>query len=243
MNEIMIAIISSIISAIVTAIVTVPTTLYVERRKEKREDKKEEKEIFSNRPELEIVEYKDYLSHVGYGVKQKCDIEVFVAGIKNVAINGSGKYRVVCPHYRKEDFNSNDWCAVIYTFRNSGKTDISSLNVICNYKRDTCIFPCNSAERWASENVLNYSYCYDKKIRVGETITVKFCYHKDHILCGTFSANMSIGMEDDYKRHWVQPLFAPQDKIYNSEKTTYKNYMQEIRTDMAEKCFKNPCLW
>ena len=85
--------------------------------------------------------------------------------------------------------------------------------------------------------------CFDKKIRVGETITVKFCYHKERIINGTLSAIMSIGLEDCNGRHWMQPLFAPTEKIYDSRMVSYKDYISEVRVDAAIECFKNPMLW
>lgn len=91
--------------------------------------------------------------------------------------------------------------------------------------------------------MLNYSVCLDKKVRVGEVVTVKFCYHKDRIVSGMLSAIMSIGLEDCNGRHWMQPLFAPTEKIYDSRMVSYKDYISEVRVDAAIECFKNPMLW
>jgi hypothetical protein len=242
-NEIIIAIISAIFGGVITYI----TSLILEKRKEKREDRieahKERKLIFENRPELEIVDYKDYIKRTGYGTKQKCDVNVIVARIENVIISGEKKYKRVEAQYRVEDFNPDDWCCVIYTFKNVGKTDISAMDIICNYKKDTCIFDCDSSASLAANNLLNYSVCLDKKVRVGEVVTVKFCYHKDRIVSGMLSAIMSIGLEDCNGRHWMQPLFAPTEKIYDSRMVSYKDYISEVRVDAAIECFKNPMLW
>lgn len=242
-NEIILAIVSAVLGGAITLV----TSLILDWRKEKREEqieaRRERKEIIQKRPEMSIIEYKDYLAREGYGIKQKCDIELFVAKIEKVTTTGKRKRDLVYAHYRAEDFNPKEWCCVIYTFKNAGKTDISLLNIICNYKRDTCIFAVDSAKNFAMANVLNYNYCYDKKIRVGETITVKFCYHKDCVITGIISAIMSIGMEDDNCRYWTQPLFAPMDKVYDSRQISYKEYREEIRIDTAEECFKKPWLW
>ena len=241
-NEIIIA----IISAVVGGIVTLLTTLLLDRRKEKREDRlearKERKEIFQNRPEMKIVSHKDYLSRVGYGIKQQCDIELFVAKIDHVT-TGKKKHDIVEAHYKEADLNSEEWCCVIYTFRNAGKTDISTLHIISHYQKDTCVFPSKYADQLAKGGALNYSYCHDTKIRVGDSITVKLCYHKDCVATGVISATMSIGMEDDNGRHWIQPLFAPLDKVYDSREISCKEYHEAIRTDNAEECFKRPWLW
>ncbi len=236
-----------VIGAVVGGFITLLTTWILERRKEKREDRKEEKkkreEIVQNRPEMAIVDFKDYIGRPGYGIKQKCDLEVFVAHIDNVTVTDEGKRGMVYAHYREEDFDTKKWCCVIYTFENKGKTDISLLDIICTYKKDTCIFPCRFALQLAREKVLNYRLCHDKKIRVGETITVKFCYHSECILAGMFSANMAIGMEDDNGGRWMQPLFTPQEKVYDSYKVSHKEYRDEVLVDKAEECFKKPQLW
>ena len=240
-------IISAIIGAVVGGIVTYITTMAVEKRKELREDmaeaRKARNEAIQNRPEMEIVEYKDYIKRTGYGVKQKCDIEVMVAHIEDVTVTGNKKSKRVEAQYRAEDFNPDDWCCVIYTLKNAGKTAISALDIICNHKKDTCIFSCDNCISWAANHLLNYSVCYDKKIRPGEAVTIKFCYHKDRIITGMWSPLMSIGMEDDNGRYWMQPLFAPTEKIYDSRMVTYKDYITEVRSDAAIECFKNPMLW
>lgn len=240
-------ILAGIVGAVGGGAITLLVNLIVERRREKHADgiesRKEKKEILQTRPEMAIVDYKDYLMRAGYGIQQKCDVELFVARIENVMTTGTKRQDVVCAHYREEDFNPDEWCCVIYKFENKGKTDISLLDIICNYKKDTCIFLCDAAQSMAANHMLNYSYCYDKKIRIGETITIKFCFHKDRVLAGMLSATMAIGMEDDNNRHWIQPLFVPDEKIYDSEQTSYQEYREQVLADMAEECFKKPWLW
>lgn len=236
-----------IVSAVVGSVASMITTLILDRRKEKREDRiearKTKEEVYRNRPEMDIVDFKNYLSRPGYGIKQKCDIELFVANIENVTTTGQKKKDVVYAHYREEDLNEAEWCCVIYTFKNAGQTDVSTLDIICNAKKNTSIFPCSMVKVLASNKTLNYRFCYDKKIRIGEIVTVKFCYHKERIGQGIFSAPMSIGLEDDYGRRWMQPLFTPADKVYDSRQVPYKEYREELLTDSAEECFKKPWLW
>lgn len=54
-----------------------------------------------------------------------------------------------------------------------------------------------------------------------------------------FSAPMSIGMIDDNGRYWTQPLFAPQNKVYDSRAVSAEEYIEQKRTETAEECFKN----
>lgn len=242
-NELITALIGAVAGAASGGLVS----LLLDKRKERREDKKEsqkaKKEAHKTRPEFEIADYKDYTARVGYGIKQPCDIEVLVIPIEDVTITDNNKKEIVNAHYNEEYLNQTDWCCVIYTFKNVGKTDVFSFSVICNYQRDTCILPCGKADFWVKNNMLNYSEIYDQKIRVGDTISVKFCYHKDNIITGSFSAIMSLGMEDDNGIYWLQPLFAPSKKLYDSHPINRSSYMSEINTDAAEECFKKPWLW
>ena len=242
-NEIIVA----IVSAVAGGVVTLLTTLALDKRKEKREDrleaKKLQREVFQTRPEMQIVDFKDYISRAGYGIKQKCDIELFVAHIEKTTVEGKKKRAVVYAHYNEEHLDPNGWCCVMYTFKNAGKTDISTMDIIWHFQQSSCIFPAGEARQWADGNLLNYSYCYDKKIRAGETVSLKICYHKEAIIPGMLSATISLGMIDDNGRYWTQPLFAPQDKLYDSRAISPKEYIEQTRTDMAEECFKKTWLW
>ena len=248
MNEIISAVVGAIISGIISWIAASKS----ERRKEQREDtiaaQKERKEIFQARPEMGIIEYKNYLSRPGYGIKQKCDIEIFVAYIDHVSVEGNGKKgrkkrEWVRAHFRREDINSSEWCCVMYVFKNMGKTDVSTIDIICNNQKDTCILPCAFVDDYTRNNALNYSVCYDRKIRSGETVSLKICYHKDRVVSGMLSATMSIGMHDDNGHYWQQPLFAPTDRVYDSRQVTWKKYKADLLPDLAIECFKNPTLW
>ena len=242
-NEIIIA----VVGAVVGGIVTLLTSLLLDRRKEKREDrlevKKLQREVFQARPEMQIFDFKDYISRTGYGIKQKCDIEIFVAHIENTTVEGKKKRAVVYAYYKEEHLDPDEWCCVMYTFKNAGKTDVSTLDIFWHFQQSSCIFPAAEARQWADSNLLNYSYCYDKKIRVGETVSIKICYHKAAVIPGMFSATVSLGMIDDNGRYWTQPLFAPQNKIYDSRAVPAKEYVEQKRTETAEECFKKPWLW
>jgi hypothetical protein len=210
---------------------------------------REKKELFQDRPELEIVEYKNYIKRTKYGLKKQCDIEIFVAHIDSHEIVGKGKYASVHFNYRKEDFNPDDRCCVIYTLKNVGKTDIASLDVICNLPRDTSFFPTNNSlkddmlYKWAGNNLINYSVCGNRKIRVGETVTIKVCYHKDRIITPRAGVASSIGIIDVNGNCWAQSFYIPYDYIDYSYRISDCELKELCDTDKAIECFKNPWLW
>lgn len=220
-----------IIGAVIKGISGAVTTKIIDKNKEENEKRER---IFENRPEMEIVDFKDYISRTGYGIKKKCDIELFVARIEKIDFE-----RGLKAVYKNEDFNQDEWCCVIYTIKNTGKTDVSILDIISCDKKSTCIFPSANATDWASSGLINYSKRYDKKIHIGESITLKLCYHKECIVTGLFTASILIGLQDRNGRYWQQCLFAPSNKIQDSFSVEPKEYINDLRNDDAIKYFKD----
>lgn len=239
-------IIIAIFSAVISSFVTFLFTLIRDKRKEKRavafEIERQRKETFQNRPEFEITGYKNYLKRTGYGLNLPCDVEAFVVPIDKVSIEGEDN-SIVNAHYDMTFFDKGKWCCVIYELKNVGKTDISYIDVICNEQKGTCIFKVASAEKYAEHLMLNYSVLCDKKIRVGQTVTIKFCYHEECVVSGMFSALISLGITDDNDHIWLQPLFAPEEKIYDSRPISAEKYRGYVKTETAEECFRKPYLW
>lgn len=225
--------IESIINAIANGLVT----FILEKRREKREDKKEQNDIFKERPELAIVEFRDYIARPGYGIKENCDIDLFVAHLDCINLMSE-----VSAIYHGEDAKQDEWCCVIYTLKNVGKTDISSLDIISMHKTDICIFASTVAKKFLSEGIINYSICYDKRIRVSESVTLKVCYHKERIPYGMATANMALGLRDSNGNLWQQPLFAPRNKLYDSYIVKQAEYVRDLKIDETTKCFQKPYL-
>lgn len=236
-NEITIAIISAFLGGFVTYLFDRKK----ERRKEKNDLLTKEEEQRKNRPEFLITNMKDSFNRPGTCIEtQPCDIEIFVAGIKNVSI----KEGLVFAEYDESIFDRKFWVCRQYTLKNVGKTVIYGVDIISNYKKDTCIFNVNSVEeRFIKSGILNYSELLDKRVAPNESFTLKLCYSKDKIITGFMSAIFEIGMRDDNDTYWVQPFFAPNDKLYESRKISYQDYRDIILPDKAIECFQNPYLW
>lgn len=234
---------NTVISAVTGAVAGGLVNYILEKRKEHREDKKEKekekKEIYENRPELEIIGYKNHISRPGHRIDKECDINIFLTKIEKVTVEDD----TVTAHYNKDYFDIEDWCCVKYTFKNVGKTDIECINPICLYKKDTMLCDIAIAQEICKFGLLHYTAGYDKKLRVGETLTMKVCYHKDCPVTGMLSALMAMGLEDSNGRCWTQALFAPYDKIYSSEQVKHKEYKELLLVDTAIECFKKPWLW
>lgn len=238
-NEIIMIIISAVISAITSGFVTCLLDKRKERREDKIEQKKENQKIYEERPELQIIEYSEYIDCPGEELEKECDINVFMTRIEEVSVEDGD----VTAHYNNKFFNEEEWCCVIYTFKNVGKTDVRGVSPICTYKKDTMLCDVASAKMILEHGTLNYSTMCDKKIRVGESFTMRICYHKDCIVRGMFSSILVMGIEDCNNRFWEQPLFAPYNKMYETYPTSYKRYRDDLLPDIAVECFKEPELW
>ncbi len=238
MKEFFVSIISAIIGAVISAVVN----LYIQKRKEKREDKEKvfqhKKEIFDSRPKYKIIGYKDYINRVGYGIKQQCDIDAFLTSIIAVKTNNG-----VEAFYREENFNITEWCGVIYTLENVGKTDILVTDLVCNHQRTKALFNSHNANEFLKMQSLNYSVMLDKEVRSGETITIKLCYHKSHVIESVIDAILAVVVKDANGNYWKQPLFAPFNKIYDSYRISHEDYRSFVTTEAAEECFKSPWKW
>lgn len=238
-EDIKTAIIGAIMGALSGGVVDWILAKRRERREDKKEKEKQTQEIYKKRPELDIIGYKNYTERPGYGIKQKCDINIFLTKIWNVSVvNGD-----VNIEYNDSFFNQEEWCCVIYTFKNSGKTDIQCINPICIEKKSMVLFDVEKVQMFKEYRMLNYSTWYEKKLRIGETFTMKVCFHKDCIMAGAISSLMVMGFQDDNDRFWEQPLFVPEEKIYKANMISYKKYRDKLWTESAIKCFREPWLW
>ena len=105
---------------------------------------------------------------------------------------------------------------MIYTLKNEGRTDISFLEIVSAPGGAVMLHEVKHMEALMSRGLPSYSSLYEKKIRPGETVTLKICYHRERISGSLFSALLSLYIIDSNKRCQTQPLFAPKDKLYDS---------------------------
>ena len=234
--------INTVISAVTGAVAGGLVTLLLDKRKELRDDKKEreieEKRIYEERPELEIIEYKEFVDSSSSDELEHCDINVFLTEMKDVCVEGDS----VTAQYREELFNKEEWCSVIYHFRNTGRTDIRCVSPICVCKKNMMMCDTAKTQIILEHGILNYSTMYDRKIRVGDTFSMKVSCHKEYIPGGENFAIMIMDIEDCNSVFWEQPLFFPTDKIYESYKITHKKFRDSFLADSAIECFKKPWL-
>lgn len=227
-----------IVIAVITALLG-GIVAYMSDRKKVMLTKIEEQR--KNRPEFSIISMNDSLSDPGaYIDSQPCDMEIYVTSIKNVNV----KEGIVFAEYDDSILDKKSWVYSEYTLKNVGKTVVYEIDIISNFKRDTCIFDVETIDEITIKTgMLNYSELLDKRIAPNESFTLKLCYNKDNIVTGSISAIFEIIMRDDDGIYWAQPFFAPEDKLYESRKISYQEYRNAILPDKAIECFQKPYLW
>lgn len=235
--DIPVEITAAISGAIAGGVVSCIFNYVNDRRKERRADfkelQKENQRFFENRPEFKIADCQQF-SGTFLNNSRKEELRVVVTKFKD-SVEGDFVYA----NFTEDEKNINDWISVWYKLENVGKTDVSSISLICQDKRHFCLYDDTSADYLMKNRSLHYSACYDNKVRVGEYFEIEVFYHKTH----DYLPVLDIGMRDPNGNFWLQPLFIPCKKIGESGKIEYKDFLEAERTVVAEECFKHPWLW
>ena len=106
--------------------------------------------------------------------------------------------------------------------------------ILCDY---------NSLNDLVDNKLICYDYCYDKKIRVGESIKIRIYYEynkQPHLM---WSSTLAFLFEDQNHNYWEQPFFYEKDNVYAPYEISYKELKKAVTTDDAYECFEHPWLW
>lgn len=114
-----------------------------------------------------------------------------------------------------------------YLLKNTGKTEIDHM-YFSSMMRNVSILEESHCELYYNNNLLNIYVLLEKNIKPGGIVKVKINYVTDRIIVSNIgSATLGVWLIDENKRWWTQSLFAPENKIYNSEKTTREKWREE----------------
>lgn len=237
-------ILASILGGLVGGLFTflgVLITIAYERRKDVKEERRrlkdKEEEQIKARPRLEIQEY----SYFDEKRISDIDLEVVMASIKDFKDIGRA-----CFKYNPDIINKGKWVSVDYVLKNIGATEIDHLYLITNLPKNTSLFNASNNEYISDykNEFLNYSVILEKTIKPQQTVKIRISYVTDEVIVSNLgSAPISIWLMDINKNVWSQALFAPQNKIYNSEKRDYKTFREYSDITTAIECFRNPMMW
>ncbi len=199
-----------------------------EQQKNKREAELEKKKQDKNRPELHIEQNDD---------TKDIDISIFI-GTFEVNYNQDKKYKIA---FSKNIKNNHEYKDVI--IKNIGKSAIECLDIVSTNKRSLILVDYDSLNNLVDSESVWYSYCYDKKILVGEKIKIRIYFEKGKQPYTLFSSTLAFLFEDQNHNYWEQPFFYEKDNVYSPYKISSKDFKQKINADDAYNCFEQPWLW
>lgn len=166
-------------------------------------------------------------------------MEIFIGTFK-VEYNKEKEYKI---SYSQNIKNKKNHCYKDIIIKNIGKSDIECLDIVSTNKKGLILCDYNSLNNLVDNELICYDYCYDKKIRVGESIKIRIYYEynkQPHLM---WSSTLAFLFEDQNHNYWEQPFFYEKDNIYAPYEISYKELKKAVTTDDAYECFEHPWLW
>lgn len=146
-------------------------------------------------------------------------------------------------NYRKDILNSKKYKHLIFYIKNIGKADINQLDICVTNQKHHMICQIDSLKTMVKNNIVNYSYCFDRKIMKGKAIKIDIAYLEDSKIFHLASSELSLLFRDSYNNLYQQPFFIGQKNLYEPYKIKEKDYRIYVTVDTALECFKNPWMW
>lgn len=225
---------TTIIGIIVGWILNFISTMYFDKKNERRRKKEleriEKQKRFENKSELQIDKNNS---------DNNIDMEIFIGTFK-VEYNKEKEYKI---SYSQNIKNKENHCYKDIVIKNIGKSDIECLDIVSTNKKGLILCDYNSLNNLVDNELICYDYCYDKKIRVGESIKIRIYYEynkQPHLM---WSSTLAFLFEDQNHNYWEQPFFYEKDNIYAPYEISYKELKKAVTTDDAYECFEHPWLW
>ena len=164
---------ATLIGIFVGWILSLISTMYFNKKEEKQRkeeiERQRKQKQFENKPELFIENTM---------CKSNIDMEIFM-GTFDVKYDKERKYKIVYSEGIKNKNNHNYKDIVI---KNIGKSDIDRLDIISTNKKGIILCDYELLDDLVTDESVWYSYCYDRKIRVEESIKIRIYFEKINIL-------------------------------------------------------------
>lgn len=222
MENIWVAILG-VLGSVITLVGTLFTIRHENKKAKKEEDRRQEEkkeQIRANRPRLDIVGYKELSK---YYEDEEIDLSILLCDIKGCKSSGQ-----VMIYYDPKVIEPDNWISVEYTLKNIGCTEIQHVYFSTNSPQSTSIFDVGKRlnEKCYESYFLNSSIILDKTVKPNESIKIKVCYISELDIVLRAGATITVWLVDEKKRWWLQPLFAPDKKIYDSIETTHRYWKE-----------------
>lgn len=119
--------------------------------------------------------------------KSNIDMEIFIGTFKAI-YNEEKNYKIVYPKGIKNK-NNHDYKDVV--IKNIGKSDIDCLDIILTNKRSIILCDYKSLDNLVNYESVCYNCCYDKKIRVDESVKIRIYFEKNKQPYTSFSSTLA----------------------------------------------------
>ena len=226
------AIVASLITLGITTIIQIIFRKSDRKYSEKQDNKKERKQQFLNKAELHIEDKK-------WDSKEKPDICLFMTDFKT-SINNKKDLEF---HYSKDVLKKDKYKHLRFYIKNIGNADINQLDVCATAQKNTMLCDIESIKYIVDSKIVNYSYCYDKKILKNDIILIDISYLENSKIGNTFSGELALLFRDSYGNLYEQPFFIQQRNLYEPHTISNNDYRIYTLPDTALECFKKPWLW
>lgn len=225
----------SILASLVGGVFKGVPLAWVQHRKNKKEEKAA---IYRNRPEMAIEKYEFYEPGKIPNIESPRNLEIFVA-----RFNSAGVLDNNVNLYQETDLRREQWCCAEYHLKNKGNTNISCLTLSAVAQQNASVLELDRMQSAFANRHRQYVVYYDHKIRVNDDIILRLYWNAERVSANMVSAAFKLNLEDENGRFWYQPLFAPENQLYDSKQMKYEEYKKEINGCEATKCFDKPWLW
>lgn len=210
----------SFLGAIFGGIITLVGVLLTINYYRKSDYKKLSVQIFSERPDLKIIDIKN---------KKQPDLEMILVPINGVkSFNDRWVYLDYDPEYAKSKLELE---FIDFYFENAGKTAISYISFLSTNQKNYALFDLydNSIKKQIEEGDPCFEVLLDKRVDPGDAIKIRM-YHGTKICGHIISAPISVAISDTSERIYSQAFFYPDSKIYSSRRYEggYRQYQKDI---------------
>ena len=223
---------NALVSSLIVLLISTIIQIIFRKNDKKNEKAKEKRQEFLKKAEFSVVEKK-------WDSKETPDICLFMTDFKTII----DKNKNIEFHYSENILDKRKYKHMRFYLKNTGEANINQLDICVTSQRHNMLCDIELVNYIVEKNVINYSYCYDRKIIKDGVILIDIAYLEDSKIFNSYSSELALLFKDSYGNIYEQPFFIQNRNIYEPYKISTKEYREKIMSDKAYECFKNPSLW
>lgn len=227
------AIVASLITLAISTVIQIAFRYSDRRYSEKIDNKKEKRKQFENKAEFIIennIEDNETIPRINLIMS---DFKVKVTEDKSD----------VDFYYSKDILNNKKYKHMLFYIKNIGNVDVNQLDICVTSQRNTMISSVEYMWIYVKNKTVNYSHCYDRRIRKGDVVLIDIAYLDDSRIFSSLSSELALLYRDSYNNLYEQPFFLEETNLYEPFKVTNKDYRLMTTDDVAIECFKGNMYW